>query len=257
MGDALRWRQRFEQLRERRRFDLQRVGSSSARGSRGSVALAEMTAAGRDAAPATAGDRQHEAAARDPAVNWSTMRPMPARQMSIGRERLRELELDLADVVLADDLGTIGSEQPGIDRVRDRRHRAARRGRPDAGDDLAADRERSRVQPEYPCAQPLGRGRRACCGRDHVAPLDEELAIERDADGMAGRRRARRVGGIGRRPRLDGPHPRVLLARLDHDVVADADAAALHPPGDDAAVVELVNRLHWETQRQIGGGTPR
>jgi len=81
--------------------------------------------------------------------------------------------------------------------------------------------------------------------RSSVMPMD------------AGRRRVRRVGGIGRRPRLDGAHPRVLLARHDHDVVADADAAALHPPGHDAAVVELVNRLHRETQRQIGGGAGR
>ena len=41
------------------------------------------------------------------------------------------------------------------------------------------------------------------------------------------------------------------------DLVADRDTPALDPAGDDAAVVELVDRLHRHAQRQIGGRARR
>ncbi len=59
------------------------------------------------------------------------------------------------------------------------------------------------------------------------------------------------------RPRLDRADPRALARRRHHDLVADRDAAALDAAGDDAAVVELVDRLHRKPQRQRARGLGR
>jgi len=112
-------RQRFEQLRERRRFDLQRVGMfvrpppfpppQAGRVGEGAASLAEATAAGRDAAPANRRvDRQNEAAARNPPVEFEHDASHAGIDVvGISRERVAELDLDLAHVILADHFGTV------------------------------------------------------------------------------------------------------------------------------------------------------
>ena len=64
-----------------------------------------------------------------------------------------------------------------------------------------------------------------------VAALDEDLAIERDADGLSG---ARVLGGralVRHRPRLDGVRTRATLAGRHHDdLVAYRDAPASTRP---------------------------
>ena len=48
-------------------------------------------------------------------------------------------------------------------------------------------------------------------------------------------------------------HVRRLARRQEHDLVADADAAGFDPAGDDAAVIEFVDVLHGDSQRQVLG----
>ena len=98
------------------------------------------------------------------------------------------------------------------------------------------------------------RRRRAGRGQgDEVAARDEQFAVQRDADRAAGAR-CDGHAGVGRRPGFDGTYPGALARRRHRDLVADGDPSALDAPGHDAAIVELVDRLHRQTQRQ--GGQP-
>ena len=83
---------------------------------------------------------------------------------------------------------------------------------------------------------------------DDVAALDEQFAVERDADRAAGA-----LAALERRhrPALDGLDLRDLAGGHDDDFVAGAEAAGLDAACDDAAVVELVDRLHRQPQRKL------
>ncbi len=56
---------------------------------------------------------------------------------------------------------------------------------------------------------------------------------------------------VGHGPGLDRAHLRALLARHHHDLVAHSDVAAFHAARDDAPLVELVDGLHREAQREV------
>src|SRR5215470_3454395 len=91
---------------------------------------------------------------------------------------------------------------------------------------------------------------------DHVTAGDEQLAIERDADRLPGAR-VTRPGTVVAGPRLDAAHDRELARRRHCDFVTDRDKAALNAARHDAAIVEPIDGLHWQPQRQRGGGPRR
>jgi len=66
------------------------------------------------------------------------------------------------------------------------------------------------------------RGRR----RQDIPALDEQLAIEGDADGLTGARLARCSGLVRHRPGLDRLNDGEFCARHDPDFIANGDAAA-------------------------------
>src|SRR5512140_136665 len=100
------------------------------------------------------------------------------------------------------------------------------------------------MQPKHPSPDFAAR----ICGgygqRQDVAALHEQLAVKRDADGLAGARMVWRLRFIEDRPSFDRPYHRNFCARRNPDLVTDGDATAFDAPGDDAAVVELVYRLN-------------
>src|SRR5713226_346596 len=83
---------------------------------------------------------------------------------------------------------------------------------------------------------------------NHVAALDEQFTVERDADRSPGA-----LAALDRRnrPALDGLDLRDLARGQDDDLVSRAKAAGFDAPGDDAAVVEFVDRLHRQPQRRF------
>ena len=83
-------------------------------------------------------DRQHEAAAGDAAVDLDHQ-PSGARivLIGIGRDRLRQRDVDLADMVARDRLGLLVGEFAGIDRLLDRDHVGAGLARAEADQDLS------------------------------------------------------------------------------------------------------------------------
>src|SRR4029077_18054580 len=74
----------------------------------------------------------------------------------------------------------------GIDRLVDRDHDGARLARAEPNQDRCARRERLVVQPEKPGAEPARIGWAMYNTRDHIAALDEQFAVERDADRASG-----------------------------------------------------------------------
>ncbi len=74
----------------------------------------------------------------------------------------------------------------GIDRLLDRDHGGARLARAEPDQDLLALGERLVMQPEDAGAQAAGVARASPDMGDDVAALDEELAVERDADRAPG-----------------------------------------------------------------------
>src|SRR6266436_7571369 len=84
--------------------------------------------------------------------------------------------------------------------------------------------------------------------RDDFAALEEELAIERDADRASGALPA--LDGRDR-PAFDGLDLCDLAGRHDDDLVARGEMAGFDAAGDDAAVVEFVDRLHRQPQRKL------
>ena len=82
---------------------------------------------------------------------------------------------------------------------------------------------------------------------DDVAALDEQFAVERDADRAAGGLAA---GDRRQRPALDRLDLGDLAGGHDDDLVAGDEAAGFDAARDDAAVVEFVDRLHRQPQRQ-------
>ena len=104
------------------------------------------------------------------------------------------------------------------------------------------------VQPENARANPAGVARAAADMGDDVATLDKEFAVERDAD-----RASRGLNLIDRRyrPALDAPDLRDLARGHDDDLVAGGKMAGFDAACDDAAVVEFVDRLYRQPQRQL------
>ncbi len=134
-----------------------------------------------------------------------------------------------------------------IDRLLDRHHGGAAFLRPAAHQQLVALGERLVVQPEDARAQAPRLARRAVRMRDDVAAFDEQFAVERDADRAAG---ALTTCDRRHRPALDRLDPGDLAGRHDHDLIAGNEAAGFDAARHDAAVVELVDRLHRQAQRQ-------
>ena len=108
-------------------------------------------------------DRQHEAAAGDAAVDLDHQ-PSGARifVIGIGRDRLRQRDVDFADMIARDRLGLRVGEFAGIDGLLDRDHGGAGFPRAEADQDLIALRQRLVVQPENARAN-SARIARACC----------------------------------------------------------------------------------------------
>ena len=132
-------------------------------------------------------DRQHQAAAGDAAVDLDHQ-PSGARivGIGIGGQRLRQRDIDLADMVARDRLGLHAREFAGIDGLLDRDHGGAGFPGAEPDQDRGARRQRLVVQPENPRAKPAGVARAAADMGDDVAALDEQFAVERDADRAAG-----------------------------------------------------------------------
>src|SRR5712671_3943486 len=103
------------------------------------------------------------------------------------------------------------------------------------------------MQPENPRVDAAGIARAISDMGNHVAAFDEQFAVERDADRSPGA-----LAALDRRnrPALDGFDLRDLARGHDDDLVSGVEAAGFDAPGDNAAVVEFVDRLHRQPQRQ-------
>ena len=163
-------------------------------------------------------DRQYEAATGDPAVDFDH-EASGARifRVGIGRDRLRQRDIDLADMVARDRLRLLVGERAGIDRLLDRHHGRAGLARAETDQDLLALRQWLVVQPEDPRADAAGIARALPGMADNVAALDEQFAVERDADGAAGGLTALQRR---HRPALDRFDLRNLAGGHDDDLVA-------------------------------------
>ena len=111
--------------------------------------------------------------------------------IGIGRDRLRQRDVDFADVIARDRLGLGVREFAGIDGLLDRDHAGAAFPRAEP------DQDRSPFDSGLSCSQKIrarirrvSRGRGADMG-DDVAALDEQFAVERDADRTSGALAAR------------------------------------------------------------------
>ena len=100
-------------------------------------------------------DRQHEAAAGDAAVDLDHQ-PSGARIVSvrIGRDRLRQRDVDFADMIARNRLGLLVGELAGVDGLFNRDDAGAAFPRAEADQDLVALRQWLVVQPENPGANP-------------------------------------------------------------------------------------------------------
>ena len=100
-------------------------------------------------------DRQHQAAAGDAAVDLDDEAP-GARivGVGIGGDRLRQRDVDLADMIARDRLGLDAREFAGIDRLLDRDHGGAGFPRAEPDQNGGARHQRLVVQPEDPRANP-------------------------------------------------------------------------------------------------------
>ena len=108
--------------------------------------------------------------------------------------------------------------------------------------------QRRVAQPEQPRAEHIGFDRRGLGMADDLSALNEDRLVQRDADRLAGASHHRRRGCV---PRLDAGDPRALVGRRDQDAVTDRQRATLDPAGKDTALVELIDILHRQAQRQI------
>ena len=167
-------------------------------------------------------DAQHQPAAGNAAVDLDHQ-PPGARVVGIGvgRNRLRQRDVDLADMVAPDRRGADAGEFARIDGILDRNHGGAAFHRAEPHQDLVARRQRRIVQPEDARLQPPRVARRGADMRDHIAALEEQFAVERDADRTAGALRARHRR---HRPAFDDLDLRDLARGHDDDFVAGFEA---------------------------------
>src|SRR3984957_5329097 len=193
-------------------------------------------------------DGEHQPATGNAAIDLDH-RPSRARIVAIGLggERLRQRNIDLADMVARDRFGPDACEFAGIDRLLDRDHNGAGLARTEPDHDGGARQQRLVVQPENAGADPAGIAGAIADMGDDIAAFDEQFTVERDADRSPGGLRAphRR-----RRPALDAPDFCNLARGHDHDLVAGRKVAGFDAAGDNAAGVEFVDRLYRQPQRQ-------
>ena len=90
--------------------------------------------------------------------------------------------------------------------------------------------------------------------RADLAALDEDLFGQRDADGFAGAWRSRVAAHSSVSMALDRAD---LVARREQHPVADPQRAGFDAARQDAAVVEPVNVLDREPQRQVAAAVRR
>ena len=84
----------------------------------------------------------------------------------------------------------------------------------------------------------------------HFAALDEERPVEREADGIAGARGARRRAGPG----LEAQHPRALVGRREQQGVALRQPPRLDAADEDAPLPLAIDILERQAQRRRFGG---
>src|SRR4051794_26543122 len=145
-------------------------------------------------------------------------------------------------------LGLLVGKFAGIARLLDRDHAGPALAGAQTDQDLIALRQWLVVQPENPGADSprIAWGRSDM--RNDVAALDEQFAVERDADRASGA-----VAAAERRyrPAFHALDLCDLAGGHDDDFIAGSEMTGFDPARDDAAVVELVDRLHRQPQRQL------
>jgi len=119
-------------------------------------------------------DREHQTAAGNAAIDLDHQ-PSGARivGIGIGRQRLAQRNIDLADVIARDRLGLDAREFTGINGFFDRDHGRTGFPRAKPHQDRSARHQRLVVQPEDTRMKPSRVARRASDMGDHVAPFDE------------------------------------------------------------------------------------
>src|SRR6185312_12589265 len=139
-------------------------------------------------------------------------------------------------------------EFTGVDRLFDGDDAGAAFPRAEPDQDLVALRQRLVVQPENPGANSPRVARRGAGMRDDIAAFDEQFTVERDAHRTAGA-----VTTVKRRhrPALDGLDFCDLAGGHDDDFVAGREVTGFNAARHDAAVVEFVDRLHRQPQREL------
>src|SRR5262249_48411106 len=126
-------------------------------------------------------------------------------------------DIDLADMVSCDRCILGAGEIAGIDRLLDGDDPRAYFLVAEANEDLISRRQRLVMQPENSRMNSSRVARRRARMRDDVAALDEQLAVERDADGATG---AKLSCNRRDRPALDRLDPGDLARGHDDDLVA-------------------------------------
>ena len=118
--------------------------------------------------------------------------------VKVGRERLGQFDFDLADMVCSDRHVGAGGQITGIDGMVDGADDAAALRGADADDDRAPIASGVSMQPEHTGAHILaGQGGRRAASDKTWPRVDEQLAVERDADRLS---RACACGGGRARP---------------------------------------------------------
>src|SRR5262245_20477559 len=122
-------------------------------------------------------------------------------------------------------------EFAGVDRLFDRDDAGAALAGAEADQDLIALRQRLVVQPEDPGANSPRVARRGAGMRDDIAALDEQFAVERDADRTAGA-----MAAVKRRyrPALHRLDLGDLAGGHDDDFVAGLEMTGFDAARDDA-----------------------
>ena len=111
------------------------------------------------------------------------------------------------------------------------------------------------AQPEQPAAEDIGLDRQVVGLARDLAALDEDLLVQGDADGFP-RLRLESAAPAGSSLRSSGSRARLVAGR-EEQPVADREMAALDAPDDDAPLVELVDVLDRQAQRQLDGPARR
>ena len=157
-------------------------------------------------------------------------------------------QIDFAHMIAGDRLPRSCREVTGIDGLLDAVHDRTNLSRADPHHDGRARRQWLVMQPEQPGPKAPDAGRGGLRVSNDIAALNEQFAVERNPDGMP-----RRDGFARRthRPAFDRLDLRLLSRRHDNDIVTHGEMPGFDPTGDDAPVVEFVDRLHRQAKRPI------